>query len=121
MQNYFLYMLTRCEDPKYLRYLSGPVDQEALASCGNDKRRLWSTPLLLHIGGIACEHTEFVPIRLSCGEGGHVSWTKAAPGETDKHIMHIVGCDRDTPDSFDTSGSYKAEMVDKLCTLLGAI
>ena len=119
MQQYFLYMLTRSADPKYLRYLLQPVDADALAIHGENNRRLWSTPLLLHAAGIACDSFEFLPVRISPLGEGHVSWTPDAASQA--HIFHITHCDRASGDSFDTSGSYQADMVSHLRRLLGAL
>ena len=118
VQKYFLYMLTRSEDPKYLRYLNLPVDTEALAFFGDKPRRLWSTPMLLSIAGIACETYEYLPVKLECSEGGHVSWT-AADSDSDKQIFHIKNCDRQGDDSFDMTGSYRKEMIGKLIEICG--
>jgi len=119
LQKYFLYMLTRSADPKYLRYLEAPVDKQALASFGEQVRRLWSTPLLLQIGGIIGNSYEFLPVQISCQEGGHVSWEKADSQTSNTYIFHIKDCDRLTDDSFDRSGSYKEEMLFMLQQLYG--
>jgi len=111
MQNYFLYMLSRSSDPRYLRFLNEAVDSALLREFGDQKRRLWSAPLLLKAAGVSIETAEFLPVRIRAGNDGHVSWTKAEPGQSDKHIFHIKNFDRETDHTFDTSGSYKEEMV----------
>lgn len=119
MQNYFLYMLTRSTDPKYLRYLDGAVDAAALAEKGAEKRRLWSTPLLLHAAGVPCESWELVPAVISCGEGGHTAWQPAE--KSSRYIFCKKGEALPVTDTFDTAGAYKEEMLAKLRCLLGAL
>ncbi|MBQ7312163.1 MAG: hypothetical protein IJ334_05740 [Clostridia bacterium] len=121
MQNYFLYMLTRSDDPKYLRYLEKPADMQALAFFGEQERRLWSTPLLLNIADIGCESYEFLPVQIKCTEDGHTAWTPADDDaeKSGNYIFHIKNCDRETNDSFDRTGIYKEEMLAQLKQLLG--
>ena len=111
LQNYFLYLLTRSADPRYLRYLDYPVDAAALAEKGEEKRRLWSAPLLLHAAGIPCESWGFVPVRVECTPDGHVRWSEDAAGN-----VHLFA--RKDPcgveDTFSTAGEYKREMLQKL-------
>jgi hypothetical protein len=121
MQKYFLYMLTRSEDPKYLRYLEKPVDTEALAFFGEQERRLWSTPLLLTLAGLEGESYEFLPVQVECTTDGHVSWTPSDSEniENCRYIFHIKNCDRQTDNSFDSTGTYKEELLTLLKQLLG--
>lgn len=119
MQQYFLYMLTRSADPQYLRYLHRPVDAQALSQHGENKRRLWSTPLLLHAGGIACSSFDFQRVQVDVHADGHLKW-QSAPSSNIR-IFHQIHCDRETSDSYDVTGCYQAEMVEKLRTLLGAM
>jgi len=116
MQKYFLYMLTRSEDPQYLRYLHKPLDAAALMEHGENKRRLWSTPLLLHAGGVPCDSFEFIPVRVNAQSDGHLTWVRDESSAI--HLLHLTRCDRETADSFDTTGTYRAEMVAKLRELL---
>ncbi len=116
MQKFFLYMLTRSADPKYLRYLDAPVDAEAMAAHRDGQRRLWSTPLLLHLAGIPCASYRFEPVTARCEPDGHLTWEAA---ETSlQYIFRLEKDDRETEDSFDMTGSYKTEMIQKLRELL---
>lgn len=119
MQKFFLYMLTRSDDPKYLRYLEKPVDEEALKAHREGARRLWSTPLLLHLAGIPCKSYEFLPVSADCREDGHMTWSPAE--KSLHHIFRIRDNDRETEDSFDMTGSYRAEMIEKLREMLEKI
>ena len=119
MQKFFLYMLTRSADPKYLRYLEKPVDEEALRAHREGARRLWSTPLLLHLAGIPCESYEFLPVSADCREDGHMTWSPAE--KSLHHIFRIRDNDREREDSFDMTGSYRAEMIGKLREMLEKI
>lgn len=119
VQNYFLYMLTRSEDPKYLRYLGNPVDGEALAAFGENERRLWSTPLLLNVAGIPCESCGFLPAKVSCTGGGHTSWERAE--ESRVSIFRRKGCGGTTFDSFDRTGRYREEMLAQMKRLIGRL
>ncbi len=119
LQNYFLYMLTRSEDPRYLRYLERPVDQQALASFGESRRRLWSTPLLLMVAGISCRSFEFIPVQIRCTESGHVSWSPESKSR--RYIFRMTHCDRQTDDSLDCTGEYREEMLDQMKQLLSSL
>jgi len=113
LQNYFLYMLTRSDNPQYLRYLNEPTDKSALALYGEQVRRLWSTPLLLKIAGIECDSYEFFPVQVECSEDAHILWTPATDNRQNNHIylFHIKNCDRLTDDSYDRTGTYREEML----------
>lgn len=115
LQNYFLYMLTRSADPRYLRYLDYPVDEAALAEKGEEKRRLWSTPLLLHAAGIACESWDFVRVRVECTPDGHVRWAESPDGNV-RLFRRLDPCG--VEDTFSTAGAYKTEMLEKLYACL---
>ena len=119
MQNYFLYMLTRSADPKYLRYLDAPVDTAALAEHREKVRRLWSAPLLLRIAGIPCDSFSFDPIRAVSASDGTLNWEAAETSA--QFIFHMKQNDRSTADSFDRTGRYKEEMVKKLTELLSRL
>lgn len=116
LKNYFLYMLTRSDDPKYLRYLKKPVDESALSSFGSELRRLWSTPLLLNIAGVPCESYEFLPVQISCTEDARVSWKYSS--ESSRFIFRMKHCDRQTADSFDRTGRYHDEMLTQMKRVL---
>lgn len=119
MQQYFLYMLSRSADPKYLRYLDTPVDADLLKEQGEVQRRLWSAPLLLHLAGIPCESYEFVPVHAVCAPDGHLTWEPAE--ESLQTIFRMKQNDRETENSFDMTGSYKEEMLAKLKEFLGKL
>ena len=123
LQKYFLYMLTRSNDPKYLRYLEAPVDAQMLSVFGEQPRRLWSTPLFLRLAGIEGDTYEYLPVEFQCSEDGHVSWSPAAEKQTQhcRYIFHIRHCDRQSDDSFDMTGAYKEEMLKSLKQLLARI
>ncbi len=120
LKKYFLYMLTRSGDPKYLRYLEAPVDTEALSVFGEQDRRLWSTPLLLSLAGIKCDTYEYLPADVQCSEDGHTAWTPAADRNAPgcRYIFHIRHCDRQSDHSFDKTGAYREEMLRILRQLL---
>lgn len=100
--NYFLYMLSRSEDPKYLRYLTLPVDPALLEDFGAKARSMWSTAAILHAadmgvdakrgllpaGLVADPVFEFIPISIACADDGQTTWQPAA-GETGRHIFQI--------------------------------
>ena len=111
MKNYFLYMLIRSTDPRYLRYLDYPVDAAALAEKGEEKRRLWSTPLLLRAAGVPCETWAFEPVRVVCTPDGHVCWTPDPAGNVHLFVRKDP-CG--VEDTFSTAGAYKREMLEKL-------
>ncbi len=119
IQNYFLYMLTRSQDPKYLRYLKSPADERALSDFGERLRRLWSTPLLLNAAGISCDSFEFLPVKIKCAADARVSWEPDAG--SDRSIFHIKRCDRETDDSFDCTGTYRDEMLSQMKRLIGSM
>ena len=100
--NYFLYMLSRSADPKYLRYLTGPVDPALLEDFGGKARSMWSTAAILHAAGLGVDAKgglkpaglvrdpvfEFLPITIRCADDGGTDWTPAAE-ETGRHIFQI--------------------------------
>ena len=53
--NFFLYMLSRSADPKYLRYLHQPVDQSTRAEFGQKHRSMWSTASIIHAAGMGVD------------------------------------------------------------------
>lgn len=119
MQNYFLYMLTKSTDPRYLRALDYEVDAAALREHGANMRRLWSTAALLTLGGEKCETFEFLPVDVDCSPDGHLTWTESKCKRI--RMLHLTQDNRESAHSFDTSGSYKAEMLAKMGDLIGAL
>ena len=116
MQNYFLYMLSRSQDPRYLRYLDYDIDEALLTEHGKNKRRLWSTPALLTIGGVNCDTFAFHPVKVDGKEDGHLTWTDAA--ESNVQMLRLNQNDRETTNSFDLTGSYRSEMLEKMTALI---
>ncbi|NLG24546.1 MAG: hypothetical protein GX558_04270 [Clostridiales bacterium] len=86
MQNYFLYMLTRSEDPRWLKALSAPVDAEALARFGALTRNMWCTGGFLHAAALSVDAEgnvirgthgglyDFVPVDVRCAPDGRTEW-----------------------------------------------
>lgn len=88
--NFFLYMLDHSTEPKYLRYLSEPVDLELKAYFGALPRSMWSTVSILHAAGYGVDVNQgllpidevqdalfaFVPIEMSCADDGDTTWTQ---------------------------------------------
>jgi hypothetical protein len=100
--NYFLYMLSRSADPKYLRYLTAPVDPALLEDFGAKPRSMWSTAAILHAAGLGVDAKdglqpaglvadpvfEFLPITIACADDGQTTW-KTTGRETGSHIFQI--------------------------------
>jgi hypothetical protein len=100
--NYFLYMLSRSEDPKYLRYLTLPVDPALLEDFGAKARSMWSTAAILHAAGMGVDAKgglkpaglvadpvfEFVPISVTCADDGATGW-RPASADAGRHIFQI--------------------------------
>jgi len=119
--NYFLYMLSRAADPKYLRYLTGPVDPALKADFGAKPRSMWSTAAILHAGGMGVDVVrgllpsdqvadpvfDFVPITLACADDGQTTW-EPTQAPTNRNIFRIRHPEL-----------YPQAMVGALATLLG--
>ncbi len=100
--NYFLYMLSRSADPKYLRFLAAPVDPALKADFGSRARNMWCTAGILHAaamgvdasGGLMPESRvtapvfEFKPVSVTCTDAGHTTW-QFADGDTGRYIFNI--------------------------------
>lgn len=123
MCNYFIYMLSRSADPKYLRYLAAPVDPALKKDFGQKLRNMWSTAAILHAAGmgvdakagllsadaVAAPIFDFKPIEISCADDGQTSW-QLAKGNTGRFIFNISHPD-----------IYPAAMTSALCKLLAMI
>lgn len=121
--NYFLYMLSRSNDPKYLRYLTAPVDAALLEDFGAKARSMWSTAAILHAADLGVDANgglkpagllmdpvfEFIPIMITCADDGQTAWTPAA-GETARYIFQLRHPEL-----------YAAAMTSSLGTLLKTI
>ena len=94
--NFFLYMLSRSSEPKYLRYLEGPVDADLLAEFGAKTRQMWSTAGILHAAELSVTPEgevqplavggeklfSFEPITVRCSDAGETEWALSkAEGE----------------------------------------
>ena len=101
--NYFLYMLSRSTDPRYLRYLAGPVDEGLRTTHGETTRHMWSTASMLHAAGLGLDANAglvpaaevddpvftFAPVELSCDDDGTTHWQPTAT--TTRHaIFHLL-------------------------------
>jgi hypothetical protein len=121
VQQFFLYMLSRSTDPKWLRYLEAPPDADLLSRFGGQHRNMWCTAGFLHLAGrtvtregaivpLAGAAEEpvctFDPVRVSCSAGGVTTWRPDA-GARDRFIFHV----RDT-------GRYAAAMTRAMKALL---
>ena len=98
--NFFLYMLDKSAEPKYLRYLTEPVHPELKARFGALPRSMWSTAGILHAAGFGVDITrgllpakdvvdplfDFLPIRISCADDGETNWEEIT-GSTDRYIF----------------------------------
>ncbi len=123
MCNFFIYMLSRSSDPKYLRYLAGPPDSNLKTNFGQQQRSMWSTAAILHAAGMGVDASngllpsgcvndpvfDFVPAEVTCGDDGRTTW-RLAGGNTGRFIFNIR-----RPDI------YPAAMTSALCKLLGGI
>jgi hypothetical protein len=102
MQNYFLYMLTRSEDPRWLKALRGPVDGEALNRYGELKRNMWCTGGFLHAAGLSVDADGrvvpvaqggqlygFTPVSVRCASDGRTEWAECAPEGADRFIFTV--------------------------------
>ncbi len=99
---YFLYMLDRSDDPKYLRYLNAPVDPALKARFGEQPRSMWSTASILHAAGMAIDKQrgllpigevttpiyDFQPIEVTCADDGQTTW-KQTDADSGRYIFHI--------------------------------
>lgn len=100
--NYFLYMLSRSADPKYLRYLDEPVDSALLEDFAAKARSMWSTAAILHAAGMGVDAAhglqpasqisdpvyEFLPISVTCADDGQTTW-KPSTEESRRYIFHL--------------------------------
>ena len=123
MRNYFLYMLSRSTEQKYLRYLMAPVDPALLKDFGRQSRNMWSTAGILHAAGMGVDagaglmsghlvHDpifEFIPATITCADNGHTTW-RPAKENTGRYIFSIRHPD-----------AYAAAMTSALGKLLSRI
>lgn len=100
--NYFIYMLSRSTEPKYLRYLTAPVDPALMTEFGQWSRNMWSTAGILHAAGMGIDARrgllpasqvtdpifEFVPITITCADDGQTTW-QLADKHAGRYIIHL--------------------------------
>lgn len=104
VQNYFMYMLGRVSDQRWLSYLDRPVDERLLEAHGNLYRNMWCTGGFLHMVGKTVTKEgkivpidqegiqpvfEFVPIKVSCGNDGRTHWENTEEA-SDKFIYKVL-------------------------------
>ncbi|NUN97021.1 MAG: nucleoside hydrolase [Candidatus Omnitrophica bacterium] len=122
LQNFFLYALSRSEDPKWLQVLERAPDATLLRSFGEQRRGMWCTAAFLHMARLSCDlegnllHSgsassarevfRFDPIRLVLDNAGVQQWTPASE-PSDRFILRVLDADR-----------YAAAMTRALKTLL---
>ena len=109
MQNFFLYALTRAEDHAWLAALEAPVDGEALARFGQDRRQMWCTGGFFHAAGLTVLHDgrvaplgespdkevfRFEPVAVSCNSEGYTDWRLSDQSAADCYIFRILDLER---------------------------
>lgn len=121
--NFFLYMLSRSADPKYLRYLHQPVDLNLRTEFGQQRRSMWSTVAILHAAGIGIDTQQgvlpvsqirsplydFDPITVECADDGETKWRPSEDG-SGRYIFRIHELDH-----------YQRAMAAALSTLVSSI
>ncbi len=121
--NFFLYMLSRSADPKYLRYLHQPVDPLLRAEFEQQHRSMWSTASILHAAGMGIDAQQgllpaseiqtplfdFAPISVTCADDGETHWDLTGE-DTGRYIFRIHEPDQ-----------YQQAMTTALSTLVSAI
>ena len=121
--NFFLYMLSRSADPKYLRYLHQPVDQSMRAEFGQKHRSMWSTASIIHAAGMGVDTNQglltadkirvplfdFKSITAECADDGQTTW-KLSEEDTGRYIFCV-----------NEPGQYEQAMTAALSMLLGSI
>ena len=124
MKNYFIYMLQKSYDPKWLRYLEKEPDRELVRTFGDMTRRMWSTAAFLHIVGksvnqagkiVSLDNTSekpvfsFEPIHISCSDLGVTKWEFDA-SSIDRYIFRVNNLEK-----------YKEAMTKALAELLSQL
>ena len=124
VQRFFLYMLTRSKDLRWLRYLDGARDEKLLAEVGRRHRNMWSTASFLHAAGrtvtragrivplgAAAEDAVFAfePVRVTCDGEGVTTWRHERAASR-RFMFHV----RDTK-------NYAAAMTQAVRSLLSEL
>lgn len=121
MKNYFLYMLDKSTDPKYIRYIDGSPSEDMIKKYGALYRNMWSTASLLYAAGKAVREDGSLvdykfndqnalytmeAVRVTCSAEGITSW-EYDNSSTDRFIFHIKQLE-----------NYKAAMTRALSNIL---
>ena len=103
VQKFFLYMLSRSPDQRWLRWLDGERDEKLLAQFGGMHRNMWSTAGFLHATGRTVTRAgeivalgeaagravfTFDPVEATCDERGVTTW-RPDPAATKRFIFHV--------------------------------
>lgn len=105
--NYFLYMLKRSEDPRYLHAIKAEPDTKAKEKFGEDIRHMWCTASIFDIAGLAVDTSGrivdkdacsdplfgYTPIRVSCNENGDTEWCEDSTS-SDRFIFTVYDTER---------------------------
>lgn len=90
VQNYFVGVLSKRQDGRWLQALQAPVDQRLLEHFGKTCRNMWCTGGFLHAAGLSVnmegkivplgekpedEAFSFVPVQVTCDEQGRNHWS----------------------------------------------
>lgn len=114
MLNYFLYMLSRSDEPKYLRYLNEPVDPDLRRKFGEMRRNMWSTAAIFDAAGLTVDRQQglmpkdqatapifsFAPIKISCTDTGETNWEQVQT-KTNRYLFTLH-----QPDSYAAAFSH---------------
>lgn len=103
VQNYFVGVLSKRQDGRWLQALEGPVDQRLLDYFGKTHRNMWCTGGFLHTAGLTVNRAgnivplgqkpeeevfSFIPVQVSCDEQGRNHWTPCA-GSKDRFLYRV--------------------------------
>lgn len=121
--NFFLYMLSRSADPKYLRYLHQPVDLHLRTEFGQQRRGMWTTAAIMHAAAMGIDTQrgllpasqvrsplfDFAPISVKCTDDGQTNWELSGE-DSGRYLFRIHEPDQ-----------YQQGMTTALSTLLSSI
>lgn len=104
--NYFLFMLEKSQDYRWLRYLFRTPDPELKEAFGNLLRNMWCTGGLIHSVGVAGKTYRFDPVRAKAlSDDGTVVWEAAENSK--QYLFHVTDPEQ-----------YPTEMLESLIALL---
>lgn len=102
VQNYFLYMFTRCANPRYLMALEQPVDKAVLAQYSAQPRNMWCTAGFLHAAGWAVNARgelipvgspqaiyDFMPVKVVCTPEGRTEWSECQAENAHSYLFTL--------------------------------